>query len=331
MLKNEYEFKKNLESFVYRLIGIFVYITVANFFVLEILNGSYFVLKKIGITNMYILISGAIIIGVIIYANICFFVNDIIYKCLYYLLSSYFSKVRKVLKGNKLIYFLVFLLNKLITVVIVIIFISILWYAYKLRTAEDLNINTSFERVIVSIVNDISIADFVRENNNEVKLYNGTKLEDAVKSTQEISKKVEELMVDKKTSLEKAICIYDWIGSNISYDYQLAYVVSSSDMSKDGEYNYYGAKYAFENLSGICFDFASLYVVMAKEAGLPVRLIIGDAYDGFEFGSHAWNQVYIEEEERWINVDSTFWGATDSFDSDEFMETHRERYVAGEW
>lgn len=360
MLKSEYAFQEDLKSLIYKLIGIYIYVCIANLFILEIFNGVYYVIKKLKITNAYCLIFGTIVLGVIIYVHICFVINNIISKIVYWICAKLLVKVKQILNRSKLLCFAVYLLNKLLTLMIVAIFISMLWYAYRFETVDELKVHTNFEKIVVSIVNDITIADCIGEHQNEITLYNNTKLEDAInklndisndvyphqneitlynntkledaiQSTEEIANKVAELMIDKQTSLDKAICIYNWIGTNISYDDKLAETMSTGAWSDGEKYSCYGARYAFDNLSGICFDFASLYVVMAKEAGLNVRLIIGDAYNGTTFGGHAWNQVYIEEEDRWINVDSTFWGATDAFDSDDFMKIHKERYAAGEW
>ena len=82
---------------------------------------------------------------------------------------------------------------------------------------------------------------------------------------------------------------------------------------------------------GICFDYACLYVSMARAAGLKVRLVTGEAFDGNSYGSHAWNQVYLSDERRWINVDTTFYISGDYFDSNLFEEDHIEGEIAGEW
>lgn len=326
MSKSKYECKELIECSIYKLIGIFVYIFVASFFVLHIFDASYALLKKIGINNVYILIFGTLILGVMIYVNICFFIVDIIFNFFAWIFSKIFPEIYKKLGKNKIIYVIFYLLNKIITCTIAIILISFLWFAIKVKDSVDFKGNNVFEKIVVSIINDIRSGAFIEENRKAVTLYNGTRLDEAIKGTEAIAEKVNEIISEETSSLGKSICIYDWIGKNIKYDYDLA-----DYMTADNTDGFYGARYAFENLSGICFDFASLYVAMAREANLPVRLIIGDAFDGIEFTSHAWNQVYIKEEERWINIDSTFWGEVDSFDSDEFMETHKERYIAGEW
>lgn len=325
-MKGKYECKRLVDDSMYKLIGLVVHICIAIFFSLHILDVNYVVLKKIGVTNVYMLIVGTVILSVVMYVSICFFMNDIIFNFFDRVCSKIFSTVYKDVENNKIVYVLVYLLNKTIICTIAIVVISFLCVVIKLENSTEFKGNNIIEKIAVSIINDISSGAFIEENKKVVVLYNGTRLNEAVKGTKAIAEKVNEIVSEEVTSLAKAMCIYDWIGNNIEYDYELA-----DSMTDDNDDGFYGARYAFENLSGICFDFASLYVVMAREAGLPVRLIIGDAFNGVEFDSHAWNQVYITEEERWINVDSTFWGEIDSFDSDEFIETHKERYIAGEW
>ena len=92
-----------------------------------------------------------------------------------------------------------------------------------------------------------------------------------------------------------------------------------------------GSITAWHSGKGICFDYACLYVSMARAAGLKVRLVTGEAFDGNSYGSHAWNQVYLSDERRWINVDTTFYISGDYFDSNLFEEDHIEEEIAGEW
>ena len=85
---------------------------------------------------------------------------------------------------------------------------------------------------------------------------------------------------------------------------KLEKVLNGSDISKMPES---GAICAFEKKSGICFDKACLYVAMARAINLKVRLIGGQAFDGKKYVGHAWNQVYLNDENIWINVDTTFY------------------------
>ena len=92
-----------------------------------------------------------------------------------------------------------------------------------------------------------------------------------------------------------------------------------------------GAIAAFDTREGVCFDYASLYVAMARDAGLKVRLITGEGFDGTQWVSHAWNQVYIPSQNKWINVDCTFYDAGNFFNSSDFNEYHKDVSIAGQW
>ena len=88
---------------------------------------------------------------------------------------------------------------------------------------------------------------------------------------------------------------------------------------------------AFNTRMGICFDYASLYVSMCRAVGLKVRLVTGLGYSGSSWGDHAWNQVYVPEEGRWINVDPTFGTVNNYFDKPDFTVDHKDTKVQGEW
>lgn len=162
----------------------------------------------------------------------------------------------------------------------------------------------------------------------ETVLYNGITIDEGIKSNEEINNKAVLLTKSAKNDREKAKILYNWIGSNIRYDDNKANeVLNDADIKKMPEG---GAIYAFENKSGICFDKACLYVAMAKAVDLKVRLIGGQAYNGEEYVGHAWNQVYLSDEKTWINVDTTFYGEGNYFDSDLF-DQHKAEEIAGEW
>ena len=156
--------------------------------------------------------------------------------------------------------------------------------------------------------------------------YNGVTLSQGVKSDSAINEKALEITRNAKTDLEKARIIYAWIGSNITYDDKKAEEVMNGDKNVKS-----GAIVAFNTRTGICFDYACLYVAMARAVGLPVRLITGTAFNGKEYISHAWNQVYIKSLGKWINVDPTFYKAGDYFNNSNFNADHKEESIAGQW
>lgn len=159
-----------------------------------------------------------------------------------------------------------------------------------------------------------------------IRYFNGVTLDEAIKSTDEIDKLAREITRDKTNDKDKAYLLYEWITKNIKYDYEKVAAVS-----KDPSGITSGTITAFETGKGICFDFSCLCISMCRAAGLKVRLVTGLAYSGITWGDHAWNQVYIQDEERWINVDTTFGTQADYFDKPDFDVDHKYATIQGEW
>lgn len=163
-------------------------------------------------------------------------------------------------------------------------------------------------------------------SNGAIAYYNGVTLAQAVKSSPAIDAKTQEIIAGKRTDEAKAYAIYQWVGQNITYDNKKAQELEEGDVNLKS-----GAIAAFDTREGVCFDYASLYVAMARDTGLKVRLITGEGFDGTQWVSHAWNQVYIPSQNKWINVDCTFYDAGNFFNSSDFNEYHKDASIAGQW
>ena len=120
--------------------------------------------------------------------------------------------------------------------------------------------------------------------------------------------------------------LYTWIGSNISYDDEKAELILNQGKNLES-----GAIAAFKDKRGICLDYACLYTAMAKAVDLKTRIVVGKVYNGEEYVSHAWNQVYLTKEERWLNLDSTFYVSGDYFDNNKFDVEYKVENIAGEF
>jgi transglutaminase-like putative cysteine protease len=112
----------------------------------------------------------------------------------------------------------------------------------------------------------------------------------------------------------------------VKYDYEKAEKVSENSENITS-----GAINAFETRKGICFDYSSLFVAMCRSVGLKVRLVTGLAYSGVSWGDHAWNQVYSEEKNRWINVDTTFGSIDNYYDRADFNMDHKNADIQKQW
>lgn len=190
---------------------------------------------------------------------------------------------------------------------------------YKDALSKD--VSTKEKSDIESIKEDV-----IENNSNVINLYNGVTIDQGIKSNEAINEKAKELVKGAKTDREKAKRIYIWISENINYDDNKA-----ENISKQPSKYKSGAIEAFETREGICFDYSCLYVAMAREVGLKVRMLTGEGFNGKVWGPHSWNEVYLSDKNEWITVDTTFGKAGNYFDSRKNSESHRNGKVIGEW
>ena len=100
--------------------------------------------------------------------------------------------------------------------------------------------------------------------------------------------KAAELTADKLTALEKVTAIYDYVVTNITYDYDLASTVTSGYLPVLDR--------VMEKKSGICFDYAALMTGMLRSQGVPCKLVVG--YAGTLY--HAWISVWTADH-GWVD------------------------------
>lgn len=191
-------------------------------------------------------------------------------------------------------------------------------------------LNSNLAQKIPVLVNDYfrqeTVPDPAKSKGWVITYFNGVTLDEAVKSNPQIDSTARQVAGDAQYSRQKAYLIYQWITRNIKYDEQKAAQLGKNSGGMDS-----GSIVAFNSRRGICFDYASLYVSMCRAVGLKVRLVTGLGYSGASWGDHAWNQVYIPEKDRWLNVDATFGTINNYFDKPDFSVDHRDAEVQGEW
>ncbi len=86
------------------------------------------------------------------------------------------------------------------------------------------------------------------------------------------------------TDIEKLKAIYNFMTTNIKYDYAKAKTVQTGYLPDVDEILNTG--------KGICFDYASLMAAMLRSQNIPTQLVIGSA--GALAQNHAWNEVYLK-------------------------------------
>lgn len=161
---------------------------------------------------------------------------------------------------------------------------------------------------------------------NTLVYYNGVTLEDGIKSNNVIDEFSVSLTKGHTSDKAKAKVIYNFIGSNIDYDYEKADNIYTNNFKIE-----FGVIPTYDTKRGICFDFSCLFVAMCRANNLKVRLVTGEGYNGVNWVSHSWNEVYINEEDKWINIDTTFYKGGNYFNSKRFDLDHRGENIVGEW
>ncbi|WP_281889398.1 transglutaminase domain-containing protein [Paenibacillus sp. YYML68] len=118
---------------------------------------------------------------------------------------------------------------------------------------------------------------------------------------------------------EKARLLYAWVGTRVQYDWDKVKLYEEKRIWKEQT-----PEDTFKSRLGVCIDYSRLYAVMARAIGLDVKVVTGLGYDGKGgYGPHAWNEVYLTEQQRWAPLDSTWVSSGgDWFDPPNFNETH---------
>lgn len=131
--------------------------------------------------------------------------------------------------------------------------------------------------------------------------------------------KAAEVTKDMKSDLEKAKAIYLWAAQNIKYDYEKY----AKHLNNDYD-NQYGALLTLKTGKGVCYDYATLIAAMGRASGIQTKVVTGTGIIRGSKGYHAWNEMYLPDENRWVKMDATFASVTgdDFFDTKNFDESH---------
>ncbi|RHW37196.1 transglutaminase domain-containing protein [Neobacillus notoginsengisoli] len=94
---------------------------------------------------------------------------------------------------------------------------------------------------------------------------------------------------------DKIKAIHNYVIRNVKYDFNKMKTVQSGYVPNINT--------VFAAKKGICYDYAALFGAMLRSQGVPTKLVTG--YSSKVQGYHAWNEVYIKEQNKWVIVDTT--------------------------
>ncbi|GGG10039.1 hypothetical protein GCM10010912_63060 [Paenibacillus albidus] len=105
--------------------------------------------------------------------------------------------------------------------------------------------------------------------------------------------KAKQLTQGKATDEEKVKAIYNYIVTNVKYDYTLANTVTTDYIPNINN--------TLTNQKGICYDYASLFAAMLRSVDIPAKLVMGNTSYVTQY--HAWNEVLLNG--KWVTIDTT--------------------------
>lgn len=139
------------------------------------------------------------------------------------------------------------------------------------------------EKISLELENERSIYT------QSIQMINWNEEMDSVKLARELTK-------DAENDVEKLFILYKYVINNITYDYDKA--------------NSLGVCYipfAEETLykrQGVCYDYVNLFATMLRGINIPTKLVMGYKNDINVY--HAWNQIYLEDFDKWIIIDTAY-------------------------
>ena len=101
----------------------------------------------------------------------------------------------------------------------------------------------------------------------------------------------DEICAGCETDEEKVRAFYDWIVSNLEYDYDC-----------NPLFQYFDVRKTLQTRQGICFDFSHLFAAFCRSQNIPCYAVDGISRKN-STDRHTWNRVYYDG--AWWNVDIT--------------------------
>ncbi|TMV47355.1 transglutaminase domain-containing protein [Paenibacillus mesophilus] len=134
-----------------------------------------------------------------------------------------------------------------------------------------------------------------------------------------IAEAAKTITAGKEDDEAKARALYQWVGTRVQYDWDKVEQYETKRIWKEQN-----PEETFATRKGVCIDYSRLYAVMARSVGLDVKVVTGLGYDGQGgYGPHAWNEVFLAEQNKWVPLDSTWLSSGGNwFNPPGFDKTH---------
>ena len=99
----------------------------------------------------------------------------------------------------------------------------------------------------------------------------------------------DEICAGCETDEEKVQAFYNWIISNIEYDYKA-----------DPFFQYFDVRKTLHTKQGVCFDFSHLFAAFCRSQNIPCYVVDGTPFDRTQ-ENHTWNRVCFND--SWWDMD----------------------------
>ena len=154
--------------------------------------------------------------------------------------------------------------------------------SYRFRLLE--NVSDNRYRELCSVTSDVVLQDEFQPYLHSSTYVPYTKDSNCVKKAAELAKNAND-------ALGVVTAVFDYVRTNITYDYEKARTVKAGYLPNPDE--------LLKSGKGICFDFSALTAAMLRSQGIPTKMIFG--YVAPDNIYHAWNMFYTKET-GWVTV-----------------------------
>ena len=131
----------------------------------------------------------------------------------------------------------------------------------------------------------------------------------------DIIKLAKEITASSKDDYSKMRAIYNWVATNIYYDYP-AYRNELNNVQDVAAPQ--SAFVVMDRKRGVCGGYTTLTVALLRAAGIPAKGISGVVNSDKNVG-HAWSQAWLSSEKRWVIMDTT-WGSGNKYDNGNYTK-----------